>query len=91
MGPHNVYDIYDNCPATEQWLSITGKSMRWLRKTVRDRSNPTSNLLFRVVIWAMLRERLLVIAVDSHGPNAHKVLDAELKTSALPFTTIVDT
>lgn len=37
VGPHNIYDIYDNCPATEQWLAITGKSMRWLRKTVRDR------------------------------------------------------
>ena len=27
----------DNCPETERWLQITGKSMRWLRNTVRAR------------------------------------------------------
>jgi len=30
VGPHNVYDIYDNCPQTAEWLKRSGKSMRWL-------------------------------------------------------------
>lgn len=40
VGPHNVYNIYDNCPgygpeqekSLEKWLEHTGKSMRWLRR-----------------------------------------------------------
>jgi len=36
VGPHNVYDIYDNCPKTEQWLKASGKSMRWLKQFLRD-------------------------------------------------------
>ena len=30
------YDIYDNCPKTEQWLKASGKSMRWLKQFLRD-------------------------------------------------------
>ena len=36
VGPHNVYDIYDNCPTTEAWLAKSGKSMRWLRKVTNE-------------------------------------------------------
>ena len=35
-GPHNVYDIYDNCPKTKEYLKHAGgKSMRWLLKKLR--------------------------------------------------------
>lgn len=36
VGPYNVYNIYDNCPNTEQYLQQTGKTMRWLTKSLRD-------------------------------------------------------
>eukprot|EP00041_Stephanoeca_diplocostata_P019528 m.422526 g.422526 ORF g.422526 m.422526 type:complete len:489 (-) comp21329_c0_seq1:490-1956(-) len=39
VGPHNVYDIYDNCPQTEKWLQQSGKSMRWLKNYLRARMN----------------------------------------------------
>ena len=39
VGPHNIYDIYDNCPnldggklSVAAWLQHTGKSTRWLRR-----------------------------------------------------------
>lgn len=31
-GPHNPYDIYDDCPATSDFLQRNGKSMRWLKQ-----------------------------------------------------------
>jgi hypothetical protein len=43
VGPHNVYDIYDNCPSTERWLNTTGKSMRWLRNYLRDQMSTNSH------------------------------------------------
>lgn len=40
VGPHNVYDIYDNCPLTmsqvQTFLDQSGKSMRWLRSAIRQ-------------------------------------------------------
>ena len=30
VGPHNVYNIYDNCPRQHEWLERHGKSTRWL-------------------------------------------------------------
>ena len=39
VGPHNVYNIYDNCPRTAKFLRETGKSMRWLRKQLRAEMN----------------------------------------------------
>lgn len=37
VGPHNIYNIYDNCPRGyyDQLLS-SGKSMGWLRRALRD-------------------------------------------------------
>tara|TARA_B110000208_G_scaffold17602_1_gene21131 strand:- start:1502 stop:2782 length:1281 start_codon:yes stop_codon:yes gene_type:complete len=35
VGPHNVYDIYDNCPNTNEWLRRSGKTMRYLLKALR--------------------------------------------------------
>jgi len=35
VGPHNIYNIYDNCPETEAFLSRTGKDMQWLRGELR--------------------------------------------------------
>lgn len=38
VGPHNVYNVYDNCPGLDgkksvrEWLETTGKSTRWLRR-----------------------------------------------------------
>ena len=40
VGPHNIYDIYDNCPRTSAYLASMGnKTMRWLLKKLRDRMN----------------------------------------------------
>jgi len=36
VGPYNVYNIYDNCENTEEYLRRTGKTMRWLTKTLRE-------------------------------------------------------
>eukprot|EP00493_Phyllostaurus_siculus_P003763 UN03778 len=36
VGPHNVYNIYDNCPNTKEFLERTGKDMGWLLETLRD-------------------------------------------------------
>merc|ERR1719272_918127 len=35
VGPHNVYDIYDNCPQTGEFLKRTGMTMRALTKKLR--------------------------------------------------------
>lgn len=41
VGPHNVYNIYDNCPDTQKFLKKTGKTMKWLIETLRvGMSNP---------------------------------------------------
>jgi len=38
VGPHNVYNIYDNCPRTGEYLeSMGGKSMRWLLAQLREK------------------------------------------------------
>jgi len=35
VGPYNIYDIYDNCPATGEYLERTGKDMMWLTEQAR--------------------------------------------------------
>lgn len=35
VGPHNIYNIYDNCPNTAELLERTGQSMWWLKKKMR--------------------------------------------------------
>ena len=35
VGPHNIYDVYDNCPALDAWLAHTRKSHGWLRRYLR--------------------------------------------------------
>mmetsp|Transcript_146308 Transcript_146308/g.207484 ORF Transcript_146308/g.207484 Transcript_146308/m.207484 type:complete len:490 (+) Transcript_146308:42-1511(+) len=37
VGPHNVYDIYDNCPQTAEFLKRSGKSMRWFLNFMRSK------------------------------------------------------
>lgn len=36
VGPHNVYNIYDNCEQTERFLQRTGKDMQWLTRELRN-------------------------------------------------------
>jgi hypothetical protein len=36
VGPHNVYDIYDNCEKTEQFLQRIGKDTSWLTNFLRQ-------------------------------------------------------
>eukprot|EP00756_Hemistasia_phaeocysticola_P038019 Hpha_TRINITY_DN16733_c1_g2::TRINITY_DN16733_c1_g2_i14::g.80351::m.80351/K16296/SCPL-I; serine carboxypeptidase-like clade I len=36
VGPHNVYNVYDNCPGAAQWASASGKTMGWLRRFLRN-------------------------------------------------------
>ena len=39
VGPHNVYNIYDNCPGgAAQFLEDTGYSMRWLKRFLRSKA-----------------------------------------------------
>jgi len=35
VGPHNIYNIYDNCPDTEAFLNRAGKDLQWLRGEIR--------------------------------------------------------
>lgn len=35
VGPHNTYNVYDNCPQTESFLKRTGKDARWLVSFLR--------------------------------------------------------
>ena len=50
VGPHNVYNVYDNCPnldsgkkSLREWFELTGKSPRWLRKfLVANMQNPNA-------------------------------------------------
>jgi carboxypeptidase C (cathepsin A) len=35
VGPYNIYDVYDNCPATAEYLRRTGKDMHWLLQQAR--------------------------------------------------------
>ena len=39
VGPHNVYDIYDNCPGAANWHEKSGKSVHWLKTYLRDHMN----------------------------------------------------
>lgn len=44
VGPHNVYDIYDNCGQTLSFLERTGKDMGWLINHLRQNlHNPSVN------------------------------------------------
>ena len=36
VGPHNVYDIYDNCPDAANWHALSGKSVHWLKTYLRE-------------------------------------------------------
>lgn len=35
VGPYNVYNLYDNCPRTQEYLRRTGKSSKWLQNKIR--------------------------------------------------------
>jgi len=36
VGPHNVYNVYDNCPEAVQWTKASGKTTGWLRRFLRN-------------------------------------------------------
>lgn len=36
VGPHNTYNIYDNCPRTAEFLKKSNKTMYWLHSFLRD-------------------------------------------------------
>ena len=43
VGPHNVYNVYDNCPNLDldKWVEMSGKSRRWLHQYMaRNMVNP---------------------------------------------------
>jgi len=42
VGPHNVYNVYDNCPQTSSFLESTGKDMGWLTSFLRTNLHRTS-------------------------------------------------
>mmetsp|Transcript_50796 Transcript_50796/g.120696 ORF Transcript_50796/g.120696 Transcript_50796/m.120696 type:complete len:527 (-) Transcript_50796:177-1757(-) len=73
VGPHNVYDIYDNCPNTQQYLATVGRDMHWLTNELRQGlTNP-----------AATREALLNISGgytwDCGGNVAGWIKSAEVK------------
>eukprot|EP01062_Namystynia_karyoxenos_P024771 TRINITY_DN19684_c1_g1_i1.p1 TRINITY_DN19684_c1_g1~~TRINITY_DN19684_c1_g1_i1.p1 ORF type:complete len:504 (+),score=203.26 TRINITY_DN19684_c1_g1_i1:78-1514(+) len=35
VGPHNVYDVYDNCDSMTQWSARANRSAGWLRRWLR--------------------------------------------------------
>eukprot|EP01059_Diplonema_ambulator_P034127 TRINITY_DN7488_c1_g1_i1.p1 TRINITY_DN7488_c1_g1~~TRINITY_DN7488_c1_g1_i1.p1 ORF type:complete len:487 (+),score=156.64 TRINITY_DN7488_c1_g1_i1:38-1498(+) len=39
VGPHNVYNVYDNCPDSALWSQKSGKSLTWLRRYLADHLN----------------------------------------------------
>ncbi|KAJ9447395.1 Serine carboxypeptidase-like 40 [Diplonema papillatum] len=41
VGPHNVYDVYDNCPGAAEWYERSGKTPLWLAKYLRGEIDPT--------------------------------------------------
>jgi len=43
VGPHNVYNIYDNCPRQQAWLQKHGKSTRWLLNALRRKMGSAGN------------------------------------------------
>jgi len=43
VGPHNVYNIYDNCDEMEERLAAHNKSMRWARQRLRADLAPRSS------------------------------------------------
>ena len=43
VGPHDIYNIYDNCPGASEWHQRSGKSVRWLKNWLRQHmSDPAS-------------------------------------------------
>lgn len=43
VGPHNVYDIYDDCPGAANMIQNEGRSMSWFRRVLRNnmhKANP---------------------------------------------------
>merc|ERR1719408_225531 len=42
VGPHNVYDIYDNCGNTEKFLNRIGKDQAWLTTVLRESMHNSS-------------------------------------------------
>jgi hypothetical protein len=42
VGPHNVYNIYDNCPRTAEAVAQSGKPMRALLKEAREAMSTNS-------------------------------------------------
>ena len=43
VGPHNVYNIYDNCPRTSEYLKQHNSTMRQLLLALRSRFNTQDN------------------------------------------------
>lgn len=42
VGPHDVYNIYNNCPETDAFLLRTGKNAVWLREVLRGNMHNSS-------------------------------------------------
>merc|ERR1712151_19238 len=44
VGPHNVYNIYDNCPSTMEFLETVGKDQSWLTDMLRQNMHNSSGI-----------------------------------------------
>jgi len=80
VGPHDVYNIYNNCPNTDAFLTNIGKDHIWLRDVLRTNmhnSSETSKALTRMnggydwdcggseSKWIMQKEVLQALHLDS--------------------------
>ena len=44
VGPHNVYNVYDNCEDSTRWFEASGRSPRWLRNYLHEHRNDAAAL-----------------------------------------------
>merc|ERR1719335_15046 len=44
VGPHNVYNIYDNCENTVDFLNRVGKDQAWLTSILRNNMHNSSGI-----------------------------------------------
>lgn len=44
VGPHNIYDVYDNCQNTQDFLRRIGKDQSWLTELLRNNMHNSSGV-----------------------------------------------
>ena len=80
VGTHNVYNIYDNCEdvldLTAATMHGSGKSMRWLKRRLRDRLSASSSEALEAI------DRELAAAASKGGVEVGSTAAPTSRTSA---------